>query len=66
MFIVFFLNVYLFERERKREREREHKSTSRGGAERERDRGSKVGSALTAKSGLLRVGFGLLNCEITA
>ena len=38
--------MFIFERERERERD----TASRGGAEREGDRGSKVGSTLTAKN----------------
>ena len=44
----FFFVMFIFERERETERERE--SANRGGAEREGDRGSEMGSPLTAKS----------------
>ena len=48
--LAYFLNVYLFLRERERARERAHVHTWAEEGQREGDRGSQVGSALTAES----------------
>ena len=49
---MWFFNVYLLLRERERESERERERAWGSGREKEEDRGSKVGSMLTAVSSM--------------